>query len=71
MHGAPPGPDANHPAGLFGQGGCAEGALMREVVGFIQLACASGLSGAPRITQGGKPPQGGSGDKSHNASGSV
>ena len=52
MRGAPLSPDANHPAGLFGMG-CAEDALMREVVGFIQLACALtlGMAGGWAVHQ--------------------
>jgi hypothetical protein len=53
MRGAPLSPDANHPAGLFGHSGCAEDALMREVVGFIQLACALtlGMAGGWAVHQ--------------------
>jgi hypothetical protein len=46
MRGAPLSPDANHRPGSLGHG--VEDALMREVVGFVQLACALTLGMAGR-----------------------
>jgi hypothetical protein len=55
MCGAPLSPDATIRPGSLGHGGCAEDALMREVVGFIQLACALilGMAGGWAVHQTG------------------